>query len=201
MSSASRFGCSAGQLVVIPGGGRVGRQHGLIGQIDAGITGRPVRAQVEVQNLRQQDHAVEVDGAVGLELIDDHRRARRAVAFAEQVLGRVPAAVLGEKLGDEFGEGVGVLVDAVERLFLVLAGDAAEARARRVDEDEVGDIEQARAVVHQRVGRRGRVCIGGGDDPAGPEGAHVQPQGRGARAAVVEEGDRAAPPPFLKYAT
>jgi hypothetical protein len=50
---------------------------------------------------------------------------------------------------DEFAEGMDVLVHAPERLVLVLAGNARPARARRIDEHEVGGIEQAIGVVHR----------------------------------------------------
>ena len=40
-----------------------------------------------------------------------------------------------------------ILIDAVEGLFAVLAADAAEAGAGRVDEDEIAGIEQAEIVV------------------------------------------------------
>ncbi len=148
----------AGQFFVIPGGRGIGRQCRLVGQIDAGIAGRPIRAQVEVENLRQQDHAVEIDRAIRLELIDEHRRARRAVAFAEQIFRRIPATVFRQELRDEFGERIGILVDAVERLLLVLAGDAAETGAGRVDEHQIGHIEQARAVV-DRANTAPRACV------------------------------------------
>ena len=87
-------------------------------------------------------------------------------------------------------EGAGVLVDAPERLVLVLAGDAAEARARRVDEDEIAGVEQAVVIVDDVVRRRRRVGVVGGDDASGPERAHVQPHRRRARSAVEQEGDR-----------
>src|SRR5699024_11654735 len=76
-------------------------------------------------------------------------------AFAEQVLGRVPAAVLGQEQLDELREGLGVAIDAVDVLLALLhllgalvrvlgVGDqAAEAGPRRVDEDQVGGVQQA----------------------------------------------------------
>ena len=54
----------AGKLVVIPGRRRIGRQRELIGQVDAGIEFGPSALQIEIQDLRQQDHAVEVDVVV-----------------------------------------------------------------------------------------------------------------------------------------
>ena len=148
----------AGKLVVIPRRRRIGRQRDLVGQVDAGIVFGPVDRQIEVQDLRQQDHAVEVDVVLGLEIVDENGRARRAVAFAEEIFRRVEAVVLGEEFLDESRERVAVGIDAVERLLLVLAGDAAEAGARRVDEDEIAGIEQRLIVVDDLVGRGGVVA-------------------------------------------
>src|SRR6202021_3350771 len=96
---------------------------------------------------------------------------RRSIALAEQVFGRVPAAVLGQKLRYEFREGVCILIDAEKSLLLVLTRNAAEAGARCVDKDQVRGIQQARGVVGQRVRRRGGMGIRGGDDAARPEGS------------------------------
>ena len=87
---------------------------------------------------------------------------------------------------------VRVGVDAPEGALLVLPGDAAETGAGGVHEHQVGRIEQARIVVHQLVGRGGRVAIIQCDDAARAEGAHMQPHAGGAGAAVEEEGDRPA---------
>ena len=81
--------------MVIPGCRRISRKRQLIGKIDARIELRTIGAEVEIQNLRQQDDPVEIDIAVGFQQIDQRGRARRAIAFAEQVFGGVPAAVFG----------------------------------------------------------------------------------------------------------
>lgn len=126
----------------------------------------------------------------GLQGVDQHRRARRAIALAEQIFGRVPSPVFGQEPHDELAEGVGVRIDAVEGLFLVRAGDAAEAGARRVDEHQVGGVEQAVGVADQPIGGGRSVAVVGRHHPLGPERPHVQPHRRGARAAIVEKGDR-----------
>ncbi len=179
------------QLVVIPGGCGVGGERELIGQVDTGIELRAIRAEVEAQYLRKQNYAVEVEVAFGFEHVGKNGGARGAVAFAEQIFRRVPASIFREELNDEIGKGVRILIDAVEGLFAVLAADAAEAGAGRVDEDEIAGIEQAEIVVDDRVGRGGRVRIISGDDAPGPECSHVEPHGGRARAAVVEESHRA----------
>ena len=82
-----------------------------------------------------------------------------------------------------------VLVDAVKLLLLVLAGNAAEARARGVDKNEIACIEQALVVVDQVIGRRRGVRIVGGDDALWSKRTHMQPHCRRAGAAIVEKRD------------
>src|SRR6185437_5938547 len=62
------------QLVVVPRGGRVGRQRQHIGQVDARRVVGAVHAGGEVEDLREQDHAIEVDVVVGLQIGRHHRR-------------------------------------------------------------------------------------------------------------------------------
>ena len=110
------------QLVVVPGGGGEGGERESVGLIDAGVGGGAVDAVVEGEDLREQDDAVEVDAA---EVGGEDGGAWGAVAFAEEVLGRVPAVVLGEEAADEALEGVAVGVDSVEGFGFVFAEGAA----------------------------------------------------------------------------
>jgi len=75
-------------------------------------------------------------------------------------------------------------------VILALRQQATETGAWHVDENQVAGVQQAVIVVGQLVrrGRRMRVVIG--HDPLRTPGTHVQPHGRGTRAAVVDEGDR-----------
>src|SRR5579862_7812524 len=148
-----------GQLVVIPGSCGIGGQREFVWQVDTGIELRAIRAEVEAQDLRKQNYTIEVEVAFGFEDIRENGGPRGAVAFAKQILGRVPASIFGEELNDEIAERICILIDSVKGFFLVLATDAAEASAGRVDEDEIADIEQAEIVVDDRVGRGGRVRI------------------------------------------
>ena len=72
-----------GQPVVIPGAGGIGGKVELVGDIDAGIAIGEIGIQREVQDLREQDDAVEIDVAFGFEEIGEHGRARGAVAFTK----------------------------------------------------------------------------------------------------------------------
>ena len=111
-----------GEFVVVPGGGGEGGQGEGVGLIDAGIGGGPVDAVVEAEDLGEKDDAVEVDAA---KIRGEDGGAWRAVAFAEEVLGGVPAIVFGEEAADEALEGVAVGVDAVEGFGFVFAEGAA----------------------------------------------------------------------------
>src|SRR3569833_118315 len=119
------LGRSIRQLLVEPGSCRIGRQRQLIRQVHAGVELRFVGTAVEAEDLRQQDHAVQLYRLL-LQLPRDGSRTRSAVALSEQILRRIPAAVLAEKLGNETGKGLGVAIDPVEGFFLVLAARLAE---------------------------------------------------------------------------
>ena len=71
-------------------------------------------------------------------------------------------------------------------------GGAGEARADRVDEDKVGYVEERLLVVHDLKGRLGSGAVSVHLAAPGAEGAHMQPDGGGAWAAVVDEDNGAA---------
>ena len=131
-----------GQAIVIPGGGRHGRKACDVGGIDARVEPRTIDRKVEIENGGEENDAVQVDARAACQFVGQHRRARGAIAFAKQVLGRIPPPVLAKELLDEAGEGVGIGIDPPERFLLVLARDPAEPRPWRVDEYQVGHIEQ-----------------------------------------------------------
>ncbi len=153
-----------------------------------------------VEYGREQHHAVAGDTLV-LQPLDQTRRTRRAVGFAEQEFRRIPAIVFGDVTLHEAAESIDVLVRAPETLvgigvfvFLVLfIRDAVRvARADRVDEDEVGLVEQAVGVGHEAIRRRRCRLWTRGFDAHRRKRAHVQPDARRARAAVVQERYRPA---------
>src|SRR5208282_3227215 len=71
------------QLFVIPRGCGICGKNELVGGIDAGIDLGKVGVEREVQDLRQQDDAVEIDAAVSFQKVGEYGRARGAVAFSE----------------------------------------------------------------------------------------------------------------------
>jgi len=151
-------------------------------------------ARREIEHGRDQDDAVERDIIVGVvhQLVGDGGRAGGAIAFAAEIFGAVPAAIVVEPQPDDRGDELGILRDAIIVLRVGLADQVRETGARRVDEHDVGDVEQGVGIIDDRIGRRAVVDPGAGDgDALGSEGAHHQPDGARTRAAVEQEGDRA----------
>jgi hypothetical protein len=171
-------------LVVVPGDG------GIAGKIGLGIKVVARRVDVVVEDGGEQDDAVEGD-AVVVERGDQSGGARVCRSSRRRGTWAGPALVHGDVAGDELVEGLDVLVDAGEVLGGALAHGAGEAGERRVDEDEVGLVDQAVLVGNPLIGRRAAGLGALSNDAHRADGAHVQPEGRGAGAAVVEEGDGA----------
>ena len=85
--------------------------------------------------------------SIALELARDRDGARRAVALAAEEARARPAPLGGEPGLDEVGDELRIRIDAPGLLLLGLAEHAAVAGAGRVDEDEIGDVEQAERVL------------------------------------------------------
>ena len=154
-----------------------------------------IHAQVEVQDLREHDDAVQVEAVFAFEQVHQDGGARSAVAFTEEVLGRVPAPILAEIGHDEFRERVRVRVHAVKAFFLILPRDATEAGAGSVHKHQITGVQQAVIVVNNLI-RRGRgMRVVRGDHPPGSKRAHVQPDRRRAGTAVEQKRDG----PFVRF--
>src|SRR5712672_4448984 len=145
----------------------------------------------EIEDVGDEDDAVEVHAVVFLQVVAEGGGAEGAIAFANQEFGGVPAAVAADVQGDELGEGLYVLVYAPKVFVLRFADGVAESGANWIDENHVGPVEKGAGIVLKFVGRRRSGFGVGGEYAAGSEGAHVQPNGSGAGAAIVNEGDRA----------
>ncbi len=171
------------QPVVVPRRGGHRRQVQLVRQVARERWS--VEVVVRVQVRRDQDGAVECH-ALAAERREEHGRACRAIGLAQQELRGVPPVRGADVARDELRERGDVLIAAVEVLRLALAGNAREAGAHGVHEHQVGPVEQAVLVVHDRVGRRRRGLRIRGVDPLRAERAHVQPE-RGRSGAAVED--------------
>ncbi|KGW51903.1 peptidase S10 serine carboxypeptidase domain protein [Burkholderia pseudomallei MSHR684] len=124
-----------------------------------------------------------------LEQVREHVGARRAVRFPEQVLRRIVALIHLQIADHEIAKCSGILIDAPERLVRVRRDRLRETGADRVDEHEIGRVEERFLVVDERERRRAvRVRIAR-HEALGPERAEMQPDRRRARPAVVEKRD------------
>src|SRR5215472_14308992 len=143
----------------------------------------------EVEDRRDHHQAADAD-ALPLQLARDLRGAEATIAFPGDELDRRLPALLLDPLANEDRKRIGIAVDRPEAATHVVAArrDAAVARAGRIDEDEIGEVEPGLAVRHELRRRR--------------DGDPVQRQpprsyraeikiGRGrARPAIEHEGDR-----------
>ena len=176
---------AAGEPVEVARRDRVGREVDDVGQVVAGgeLDG------VELQHHRDQHDPVQVHVGA-LQVAREHRRAGGAVAFAEQVAGRVPALVFAEEAPEELRQGARVLVNAPEVRSVGAFEGMAETGADRIHHHDVRDVEEGVFVVLQRVGRRALRADLGSDHPARTHDAHVEPEGRRARPPVEGEDQR-----------
>ena len=126
------------------------------------------------------------------------RGARGAIGFACQEFWREPAVIACDVQADEIANGFNILLEAVPILCLLTFHGTAVACAHRVNENEVGVIEDGILVVGQLERGRRQFAFVGEDYAARTEHAHVQPDRRGAWSAVEGECDGAFG--FIGYA-
>ena len=91
----------------------------------------------------------------------------------------------GEVHPDELADGLDVLLEVVELLLVIARNGAAEAGPHRVDEYEVGGVEDRVRVVDEATGWRERHSIFVEVHPAGAKGSEVEPH-RGRPGSAVE---------------
>src|SRR6202042_2578042 len=100
--------------------------------------------------------SVDVDAVMRLQIICQGRGAKSAVAFADEKFRRIPAIVAAEVGVDELREHFYVLIKAPKIFVLGFADGATETGADRIDENEVGFVEQGICIVFKFVrSRRG----------------------------------------------
>ena len=92
----------------VEGGCGVAGQRQRIGLVNARVPLRIVDGVIKAEDLREQNDAVEVDAT---KVCCNNCRARRAITFAEEILGGIPATVLGKEAADETFESVAVAID------------------------------------------------------------------------------------------
>src|SRR6267378_3258682 len=109
------------------------------------------RDGAEVEDIGDEDDAVEVHAVMFLQVVAERGRAESAVAFANQEFGGVPAAVAADVQGDELCEGLYVLIDTPEVFVLRFANGVAEAGADGIDKDHIGLVEKGAGIILQFV--------------------------------------------------
>ena len=93
-----------------------------------------------------------------------------------------------QPLADEISGGTSVLGCAQEFLGRHAGQQAAEARSHRIDEDDIGDIEQRVLVIHHSERRdRGGPCGVGKLDTPRPKETEMRPDRRGSGTTVEDE--------------
>src|SRR6267378_8373818 len=110
-----------------------------------------------------------------LHIIRKRGGAKRAVALADQELGRVPAGVAADVGMDKLRQRLDVLIHAPEILVLRFARGVAESRSHRVDEYQIRFVQEAICILRKLVGWRWRGTGIYGNDAARRERTHVQP--------------------------
>jgi hypothetical protein len=167
---------------------------GELGEVDDVadiVAGRGVDG-AEVEQGGEQDDSVEAHPEAALHVLGETGGAHTAVGFAEDELRRVPAIVLGDPAADEVADRLDIAAQPVELGRLGAALGTAVAGGHRVDQDDVGGVEDAVGVVDHGgrwLWRRGAVFRD--VNSLGAEYAEVEPD-RGRPGATVEgEEDRA----------
>ena len=167
----------AGLSEVLGRGGH-GRQHAQVVEVLAGQGLDPV------PDGREHRDARELDAALAQKAHEDGV-THGAIGLAQQVEGRGPAAVFLQPGRDRAAEGVGVAVGAEDRLGVDARCDRRVARAGRVEEDQVGVLEQGVGIVPgRRVGAHMVHAVG--LHAQGAEAAEVDGH-RGAAGTAVEK--------------
>ena len=156
---------------MVPRDGGVGRQKQLVGQVIAALEGR----RLEIENRGDQDDAVRID-ALLLQPSRKAGRSSRAVTFTREKFRRAPSTIARHPEANELADRFDIRFDAVEFARVFERNRSAESGRHRIDEDEIGDVEQRIVVVDEAIRwHRGVAFIVAIDDALRTECAHVQP--------------------------
>ena len=166
--------CRGAQALVIPGRGGVCGQKENVRQIVA----RMRIGGAEIQNRRHEHDAVKIQAVALLQIAAQSGGAGSAVTLADEELWRQPTLIARGVQSNEIAHRFDVFLE-FEKVFGLLAGDRATVTGQhRIDEDQIGHIEQRIRVVGQAIGRRREFALVGHRYAARPERAQVQPHGR-----------------------
>ena len=121
---------------MIVGDSGVGRKEEDVGEVVAEVE----TGGAEIKDGGDEDDAVQVHALLVVQVSGKPCGARRAVAFAQEVLRGHPAALLAAETHDEVAHGLDVFLKTVKFVFVLEVGGAGEARADRIDENQIGGV-------------------------------------------------------------
>ena len=165
---------------------REARQERAEGEVVAGGGAN----RLEVDQPRHEHESAEKHPVLVLQRAGEPRRAKHAIAFATEILGRPPTLVPGGVESDEFGDRIDVGPLAKELFRLLVLGGPAVTGGHRIDEHEVGGKQCGRFVVDELERRNWERAVGVHLGTARAQAAQVQPDGRCPRSAIEAEEQR-----------
>src|SRR6185312_8661567 len=168
--------------VVIPGSGGHGRQR------------RDERNQMTLRRRRErdQDHTVE---SQTLLLLENSPCAVGAVALTDEITRRALPVVHAQPVPDGLHDRRGIRRIGVPLPGILPRKGATESGADRIDEDEIGGIQEAVCIALEMTANRPPMCLS--DEAHRPQRAEVE-HGAGSARATVEGEDHWPPPRVVK---
>ena len=140
---------------MIPSRSGIGRQEGDIWQVVAAAESKCLK----IDDARNNDRTIELHVVSILQIAGQACGTNSAVAFAEHKLGTQPTLVLGGPIVNKLPNASQVLLVAMELRFFFPVGRARISSANRIDENQIGYVEQAQRVFLKRIRSPQRRCI------------------------------------------
>ncbi len=159
------------QRVVVPCRGGIGRKKNNVRHIVIDLE----IERGEIQHRGDEHDAVQIQAVALLEITRKTCRTRGPVAFPDQEFGREPAGVTRGIQPDKISDRLDILLEAVPLLGLLPFHRPRIAGADRIDEDQVGFLQQGVFIIHQPVRRLGQTAVELHRHPARPQQPQVQP--------------------------
>ena len=172
---------------MVPGHGGIGWQIERVGQIVAG--GKA--GGLEVENGANKNDAVQKQPVPILQIAAEGGGAGGAIAFANQIFGRSPAAIAGAKEADKIPHAFDVFLKTVKFVVGFPRHRPAKASANWVNKNQIAFIQQGKLVFAPLPGRGIERTHISHLHAARPQQPQVHPHAAAAGAAVKAESDGA----------
>ncbi len=172
--------------IVIPRGGGVARQEHDERQVIVQVEIK----RGEIQHNRDEHEPVQVHAVSFLQISRKTRRARGAIRLADQKFWREPAVVTRGVQTDKIADQFNVFFEAVPLLRRNALHRSRVARVHRINENEIGLIEDRIFIVLQLIRRLRQIAIVLQQHAARTQHAEMQPHRRRARSAVERKRQR-----------